>query len=73
MTVRQSNDLNNSEQIKIICKRQKITLTSVANKLGITIQYFSNKLAKNNFEEAELRKIAEIINCEYHSYFEIKA
>lgn len=72
MLVRQSNDLNNSEQIKIICKRQKITLTSVAKQMGLSIQNFSNKLTKNNFEEAELRQIASIINCEYHSYFEIK-
>lgn len=72
MQARQSNDLNNSEQIKIICKRQKITLSSVAEALGISIQNFSNKLSKNNFEESELRTIASIINCEYHSYFVFK-
>lgn len=72
MQARYSNDLNNSEQIKIICKRQKITLSSVAEALGISIQNFSNKLSRNNFEESELRKIASIINCEYHSYFVIK-
>ena len=71
MSIRNSNDLNNAEQIKIICKRQKITLTSVANAMGLSIQNFSNKLTKNNFDEDELRFIAELINCEYHSFFQM--
>ncbi len=62
-------NLNNSEKIKILCKRQKITLTSVAKELGLSIQNFSNKLAKNNFDENELNKIAAIINCTYESHF----
>jgi len=62
-------NLNNSEKIKILCKRQKITLTSVAKELGLSIQNFSNKLAKNNFDENELNRIAQIINCTYESHF----
>ena len=62
-------NLNNSEKIKILCKRQKITLTSVAKELGLSIQNFSNKLTKNNFDENELNKIATIINCTYESHF----
>lgn len=69
MQVNNINNLNNSEQIKVICKRKKITLTSVAKVLGLSIQNFSNRLTKNNLEEDELHQIAEILNCEYHSYF----
>lgn len=69
MEIKDSNSLTNGEQIKFFCKRQKISLSSVAKELEISIQNFSNKLSKNNFDEAELRKIAKHINCEYHSYF----
>ena len=72
MSVNNIQSLNNSEQIKIICKRKKITLTQLAkDALNLSIQNFSNRLSKNNLEEHELRKIAKYLNCEYYSYFVI--
>ncbi len=48
-----------SEQIKVLCVRQKISLAELARRLGTTPQNFNAKLKRESFTVAELEDIAE--------------
>lgn len=64
--------LTNSEKIKILIRRRDMTLRELAEKLGQSAQNLSNKIGRDNFKEIELRKIAEVLNCEYISSFRMR-
>ena len=62
-------DLSTAERIRIICKRKGISMSSVAEATGQTRQNLSNKLARDNFSESELRSIAQAIGCDFETAF----
>lgn len=62
-------DITTSEKIKILLGRRNMTLGKLAEKTGQSRQNLSNKMARDNFSEAELKKIAEALKCEYRSTF----
>ncbi len=62
-------ELTTSEKIKIIVKRKGMKLEELAIKTDQTRQNLSNKLARDNFTEKEIRKIAEALDCDYESRF----
>ena len=47
-----------SEQVKVLCVRQKISLAELARRLGTTPQNFNAKLKRESFTVAELEDIA---------------
>jgi len=61
--------LENDEKIRLLCSRQNMTLSQLAEGLGTTAQNLSNKLSRNNFSENDLKEIAKVLNCEFVSYF----
>ena len=46
-----------SEQIKVLCVRQKISLAELARRLGTTPQNFNAKLKRESFTVAEMMGI----------------
>lgn len=62
MTIRQ--------RVKIACEESEITLTELAEKLGMSQQSMSNRLKTGKFTQEELEQIAEILGCKYINYFE---
>ena len=56
--------LTTAEKIKIVLKRRKMTMGELAEKTNQTRQNLSNKMARNNFPEKELKEIAEALDCE---------
>ncbi len=58
-----------AERVKIIAKRQGITLTELAAALGCSKQTLHNRLNKKSFSRQELDKIAAALNCTYEDYF----
>lgn len=52
-----------SEKIRIIMKRQNITLGELAERSGQTRQNLSNKLSRGNFTEKDIIKLAEALGC----------
>ena len=44
----------------------------LARKLGVSPQNLNNKLKRDNFTEADLRKIADALNCEFEMGFRMK-
>lgn len=65
--------LKTSEKIRLLCGRQNMTLSQLAEGLRTTAQNLSNKLARNNFSENELKEIAKALDCEFESFFVLKS
>ena len=57
------------EKIKIVLKRRNMTLSELAEKTSQSRQNLSNKMARDNFSEKELLKIANVLGCTYHAGF----
>lgn len=55
--------LSIGEQVKIIMKRQGVTLTQLAEALGQSRQNLSNKMARDNFTESETKAMAAVLGC----------
>jgi len=57
--------LSFSEKTKIIMGRRGMTFVDLASKMGTSRQNVSNKMRKDNFSEEDMKKIADLLNCEY--------
>lgn len=58
-----------SEQIKILCVRQKMSLAELARRLGTTPQNFNAKLKRESFTVAELESIANAAGVTFERNF----
>lgn len=58
-----------SEQVKVLCVRQKISLAELARRLGTTSQNFNAKLKRESFTVAELEDIAEAVGGTFERNF----
>lgn len=52
-----------SEKIRMVTKRNNMTITALASGMGISRQYLARKLNNNEFTLKELEKIAEVTGC----------
>ena len=53
------------EKIKILLLKRKMNQTELAEKLGMSMQNFNNKLRRESFDGEELFKIAEALGAKY--------
>lgn len=58
-----------SEKIRLLLIRRKMTITALASSLGISRQYLTLKLRKNNFTVPELERIAGFLGCRFEGDF----
>ena len=58
-----------SEKIRLILRRNELTITALAAAMGITRQYLSTKLRNNDFSIADLEKIASVTGCQFDYSF----
>ena len=58
-----------SEQIKVLCVRQKISLAELARRLGTTPQNFNAKLKRESFTVTELESIASAVGVTFERNF----
>lgn len=65
-------ELSTSEKLKIIMKRENVTMSELAKRIGQSRQNITNKVARNSFSEEEFRQIAEILGYEYVTEFRRK-
>ena len=61
------------EIIRVALVQKKMSLTELAEKVGMSQPNFSKKLGKNNFNETDMRKIAEALDMELILKLENKA
>lgn len=59
------------EKIKIIMKRRNMTLTQLAASTNQTRQNLSNKMARDNFTEGDMKSLAEALGCEVSIEFHL--
>lgn len=61
--------LTTSEKIKIILGRRNMSISDLAAKLGTSRQNLTNKFARDNFSDKELREIADALECKFELLF----
>lgn len=61
-----------SEKIRILLIKRKMTMSELADKIGITPQNLSNKLKRDNFSENELISISNALNCKIEITFKME-
>lgn len=61
-----------AEKIRILLvKRGNISEAELARRLGVSPQNLNNKMKRDNFTEADLRAIADALDCTYHATFQL--
>ena len=65
-------NLSMGEKIRVILKRRGMTVAQLADKTGQTRQNLSNKLARDNFQEQDIKAIAAALDCDYDAYLVMK-
>lgn len=63
--------LTMGEKIKVLIDRRGITITELAKRLGTSRQNMTNKFARDDFSEKELKSIAEKLGCEFIGAFKM--
>jgi len=58
-----------SEQLKILCVKLNISMSELARRCGTSPQAFSQKMKREGFTPAELKKVADAVGCKYESSF----
>lgn len=56
-------DLSVAEKIRLIMKRQKMTMGELAEASGQTRQNLSNKMTRGNFTEKDIAALAAALGC----------
>ena len=58
-----------SEQIKILCIRNNMSVAELARRLGQSPQNFNAKLKRESFTVCELERMAEAVNAKFERNF----
>lgn len=61
-------NLTMGEKIRVILKRRGMTVAQLAELTNQTRQNLSNKLTRDNFQEQDIKVIAEAMGCDYEAY-----
>ena len=64
--------MNTAWKLRIIMKERGMTLTELAKRLGISLSTLSDKFRRDNFNERDLRKIADVLNCDVEIVFSFR-
>ena len=65
-------DLTFGEQVKIVLSRKNMTIKDLARKIEIRTkkkmsrQNLTQRLGRDNFQEQDMRMIAEILGCSFY-------
>ena len=61
------------EKIRILLvKRGNISEAELARRLDMSTTNLYNRLKRDNFTEGDLRRIAEVLNCDFEAGFVLK-
>lgn len=58
-----------SEQIKILCIKNKVSVSKLAQLLGTSPQAFSQKMKRESMTVDDLKRIAEALGCKFEGCF----
>lgn len=57
------------EKIRLVLRRNNMTINDLALKLGTTRQNLTSKLTRDNFSEKDLQEIATIFEGRFEGFF----
>lgn len=61
-----------TEKIRILLVlKGNLSEAELARRLGISPQNLNNKMKRDNFTVKDLKRIAEVLECQFDSYFTI--
>ena len=63
MTGGDSMDISVAEKLRLIMKRQNMTMGELAEASGQTRQNLSNKMTRGNFTEKDIESLASALGC----------
>lgn len=58
-----------SEQIRVLCVRNNISVAELARRIGTTPQNLNAKLKRETFTISDLEKIAKAVECSFERNF----
>ena len=58
-----------SEKIRLLLRRRSITISALAERIGLSRQRLTVKLKENNFTLSDLEKIAAALGCSFEGCF----
>ncbi|WNX83661.1 helix-turn-helix domain-containing protein [Agathobaculum sp. NTUH-O15-33] len=61
-----------AKKIRTVLLERDMTIKELVTRLGTNGNNLSNKLARDNFSEKELREIAAALDCDYDGIFTLK-
>ena len=61
--------MTTSEQIRVVCVRTGISLSSLARKIHQSPQNFIAKLKRNSLSQDELQQVADALGVTFEQYF----
>lgn len=62
-------DIGMTEKIKILMIKKEITQSDLANRLEVSQPTLSKKFKLDDWRESDLKKIAEVCDCQYEGSF----
>ena len=61
-----------SEQIKVLCVRNNISVSELARRLGTTPQNFNGKMRRESFSIVDMERIAEVTGTTFKREFVLR-
>lgn len=61
-----------SEQIKVLCVRNNISVSELARRLGTTPQNFNGKMRRESFAVVDMERIAEVTGTTFKREFVLR-
>ncbi|WP_328597595.1 helix-turn-helix domain-containing protein [Selenomonas montiformis] len=61
-----------SEQIKVLCVRNNISVSELARRLGTTPQNFNGKMRRESFSVVDMERIAEVTGTTFKREFVLR-
>mgnify|MGYP001662222065 FL=1 len=58
-----------AKKIKMLLVEREMTLTDLSKLLNKSLSTMSGKMARDNFSEEDLKKIADVLNYNYEAVF----
>lgn len=59
-------------KIKILLIKRNMLVKDLARELDCTSQNLSNKFRRDNFDYEELRRIADVLGCDFEAFFRMR-
>lgn len=70
--IERSTVMTISEQIKVLCVRNNISVSELARRFGTTPQNFNGKMRRESFSVADMERIAEVTGTTFKREFVLR-